>query len=87
MALSTSPTIELHRALELMHECQLILIGCCRGTAWLCKGGLIALEVDPRALQLRFIARELSHGLIERRLIGARIDLGTELALLLTRVL
>jgi hypothetical protein len=43
---------------------------------------LVARKIDLRAFQLRFVARELTALLRQRRLIGPRIDLGEQVAFL-----
>ena len=43
---------------------------------------LVARKIDLRAFQQRFVARELTALLRQRRLIGPRIDLGEQIALL-----
>ena len=69
------------RAFVLAHE-RSLGVDLLLGDRILLEERVVALEVEPRVLEERPVARELSLGLLELHLEGARIDLGKELALL-----
>jgi hypothetical protein len=47
----------------------------------LLEQGLIAVEIEPGRDKLCFIARKVGAGLVQRQLVGARVDLREHLAL------
>ena len=73
--------IELHRALVLLHDVDLILVLLARYRILLGKF-LVAYEVDLRLRQQALIVGELAFELRLQKLVGPRIDLRQEIALL-----
>ena len=47
----------------------------------LCNQGVVALQIHFRVFQQRLVFGQLGLGLFERHLVGARVDLGEEIAL------
>ena len=73
--------IELHRALVLLHDVDLILV-LLPGDRILLGQFLIAREVDLRLRQHALVARQLALVLGLQKLVGPRVDLRQEVALL-----
>ncbi len=73
--------VHLHRALVLLHQIDLVLVLLARHGIGLGER-LVAREIHARLIKQTLVARELPFGLLQRGLVGPRIDLREEVALL-----